>query len=246
MRDIAYLLAKQACLSFLIGKSDLIVKKDSIRSNPATDKDGTQSYIKIARPSFCRFDYEHGVTTSWVLVTDCLVCCGYYSLGTSSAVGCHASLDTGMSAQPAVGTTPSATQQPNSMWDAMRASTPGMGVQQAGAPQANDRSSVIQTAGPFDQYGADAKMGRRPPAKPSEKSNPAAADRVAAQPRYNPSGATSQGTYSPPASANGPVLNPNLIKPESVPMIHAKLDHLRRSKLKHLRQLTTNCQHAAH
>lgn len=93
-------------------------------------------------------------------------------------------------------------------------------IQPAGGANANYSGAVEQTA--FgDAFRADKKMGgsSKPVAKPSQKAAP---DATVNTPRPTPNAQTSQGTYSPPASANGPVTNPNSIVQQDVPMIPKK------------------------
>ncbi len=109
-----------------------------------------------------------------------------------------------------------AAQQPNF-------SQPGY-VQPAGGANANYGGAVEQTA--FgDAFRADKKMGggSKPVAKPSQKATP---DAMVNKPRPTPNAQTSQGTYSPPASASGPVTNPNAIVQQDVPLIPRKANTL--------------------
>ena len=93
-------------------------------------------------------------------------------------------------------------------------------VQPAGGANANYGGSVEPTA--FgDAFRADKKMGgsAKPVAKPSQKATP---DATVNNPRPTPSAQSSQGTYTPPASASGPVTNPNMIVQQDVPLIPKK------------------------
>jgi uncharacterized repeat protein (TIGR01451 family) len=93
-------------------------------------------------------------------------------------------------------------------------------VQPAGGANTSYSGDIEQTA--FgDAFRADKKMGggSKPVTKPSQKATP---DAKVNTPRPAPTAQTSQGTYSPPASANGPVTNPNTIVQQDVPMIPKK------------------------
>lgn len=95
-----------------------------------------------------------------------------------------------------------------------------LNVQPAGGANANYDGAVEQTA--FgDAFRADKKMGggSKPVAKPSQKATP---DASVNTPRAAMNANTSQGTYSPPASASGPVTNPNAIVQQDVPLIPRK------------------------
>jgi uncharacterized repeat protein (TIGR01451 family) len=95
-----------------------------------------------------------------------------------------------------------------------------LNVQSAGGANANYNGAVEQTA--FgDAFRADKKMGggTKPVAKPSQK---VTADATVNTPRAAPNAKSSTGTYSPPASASGPVTNPNAIVQQDVPLIPKK------------------------
>jgi uncharacterized repeat protein (TIGR01451 family) len=93
-------------------------------------------------------------------------------------------------------------------------------VQPAGGVNANYGGAVEQT-GWNDAFRADKKMGggSKSIAKPSQKAAP---DATVNTPRSAPNAQTSQGTYTPPASASGPVTNPNMIVQQDVPLIPRK------------------------